>query len=510
MDLGAIVDVAIGIIFVWIVLSLTTIQIQEWVSSKLDKRAKDMEVAIHEMLANPNLKDQFYDHPVIRGLSAKKRKAPSKIPAWFYKFPLLRGFTKEKRKLPSYIPSQQFAIALFDIALTANTESSLIQQGIFKLRDDLQKAKRMTGQEALIEELNLLAEFARSAAATEAGTAITLRTREILREKTEHFIENFNEHHKDIKLDDNVVRLLKEGMARALEQAKILKDDMDKVVAAQTRGGMEQALEKAKKFEGDMDKVVAAQAVETDTTLTKIRRGVAALSVISPEVNQTLNALLMNVEEYAGEKEKLLARARGNVEKWFDDSMDRVSGVYKRYSQNLALFIGFLIALFLNVDSISLTLYLWQDPSVRQALANQAEVFQLPPEQLKENPQQAMQNFRNQFSGLNLPIGWTLKNRNDPLFALPNTVSGAGCKASPKGTGYFGIPLFRYSFTNIGPLKDMCLTPAQPDKFTSLLVKLMGIVITAIAARQGAPFWFDMLKRVVNLRATGANPVEKK
>ena len=43
MNLGAIVEVAIGLIFVWIVLSLTTIQIQEWINTRLDKRAKDME-----------------------------------------------------------------------------------------------------------------------------------------------------------------------------------------------------------------------------------------------------------------------------------------------------------------------------------------------------------------------------------------------------------------------------------------------------------------------------------
>ena len=484
MDLGAIVDVAVGIIFVWIVLSLTTIQIQEWISSKFDRRAKDLEAAIHEMLANPNLKDQFYDHPVIRGLTAKKRKEPSKIPAWFYKYPILRGFTKEKRKLPSYIPSQQFAAALFDIAMTANTESSLIQQGIFKLRDDLKKGGQKPVHEAVIEELNLLAEFARSAAATEAGTAITLRTREILKEKAEHFIEDFYKNHPNIKLDDRVVRILTEGMDKAMEEAKKLKVDMDKVVASQTP--------------------------DADSTLTKVRRGVAALSVISPEVNQTLNALLMNVEEYAGEKEILLAKARGNVEKWFDDSMDRVSGMYKRYSQTVALVIGFFIALIANVDSISLTLYLWQDPSVRQALVSQAESFQLPRQELKENPQKAMQNFRNQFAGLNLPIGWSLKDRNDPIFALPNTTSGAGCKVSPKGSGYFGIPLFRYRVTNIGPFQDMCLTPAQPDQFTNWFVKLAGIIITAVAARQGAPFWFDMLKRVVNLRSTGANPVEKK
>jgi hypothetical protein len=36
MNLGAIVEVAIGLIFVWIVLSLTIIQIQEWINMKLD------------------------------------------------------------------------------------------------------------------------------------------------------------------------------------------------------------------------------------------------------------------------------------------------------------------------------------------------------------------------------------------------------------------------------------------------------------------------------------------
>lgn len=60
MNLGPILEVAIGIIFVWIVLSLTTIQIQEAITTTLDKRAKDREAAIYEILANPNLKAQFY------------------------------------------------------------------------------------------------------------------------------------------------------------------------------------------------------------------------------------------------------------------------------------------------------------------------------------------------------------------------------------------------------------------------------------------------------------------
>jgi len=38
--------------------------------------------------------------------------------------------------------------------------------------------------------------------------------------------------------------------------------------------------------------------------------------------------------------------------------------------------------------------------------------------------------------------------------------------------------------------------------------KLIGIIITAFAACLGAPFWFDMLNKVMNIRASGASPKE--
>ena len=471
MSVGPIVEVAIGIIFVWIVLSMATIQIQEWISTRLDKRARDMEAAIHEMLANPNLKAQFYDHPVIRGLTAKKRKEPSKIPPWFYRYPLLRGFTKEKRRLPSYIPSQQFALAMFDIAMTAGTESSIIQQGLLKLRDDIQKDAKQPLDRAIVTELNLLADLARSAAATEAGTAITNRGLDLLKQGVAKFSNDHPEY---------------EGLVNGmLEEADRLKDQVREVLKKQPK-----------------DKASA---------LTDLRRGVAALSVISPEVSQTLNALFLNVEEYVAQGETHLAKARGNVEKWFNDAMDRASGVYKRYSQFQALIIGFTIALLLNVDSISLTAYLWREPSVREVLATKATAFKLSFSEQASNeqtttPYEALQDFREQFTGLNLPVGWTLKDKDDAIFAEPDS----GCSLFPKDNVFFGIPLFQWNITNsIGPLQNKCLTPSQPDHSTNFFLKLLGIGITAIAARQGAPFWFDLLKRFVNVRSTGANPAEK-
>jgi hypothetical protein len=38
---------------------------------------------------------------------------------------------------------------------------------------------------------------------------------------------------------------------------------------------------------------------------------------------------------------------------------------------------------------------------------------------------------------------------------------------------------------------------------------ILGWVITALAASLGAPFWFDLLNRFVNVRASGKAPEEE-
>ncbi len=177
--------------------------------------------------------------------------------------------------------------------------------------------------------------------------------------------------------------------------------------------------------------------------------------------------------------------------------MDRLSGVFKRYSQMMALIIGFFIALFLNVDSINLTSYLWREPSVRQVLAERAVAASdsgaiVLSDEFQTNPYKAMQDFRQQFVGLGLPVGWTVKLKSDPLF------EGSDCSLRPQGKQFFGLPF-----------SDKCLSSSPPDHSTNWFLKLVGIILTSVAAAQGAPFWFDILKKVVNLRSTGANPAEK-
>ena len=481
MDIGAVVEVAIGLIFMWITLSLATIQIQEWWLTLLDKRARDMEASLHEMLANPNLKSQFYDHPVIRSLTARKRKSPSTVPAWFYRYPIVRGFTKEKRKLPSYIPSQSFALAMFDITMTAGTESSLIQQGILKIRDDFEKERNKPKDRAVIDALNILSDLAHSAAGTEAGTSITNYTKDILKREVKRWSDRY------LKSDDDDLKQVGQALNRTLREATLIAQGELKKV--------KQAAEDNTPTDSKPEST-GSQSNKVDPVLTDLKQGVAALSVISPELNQTLSALLLNVEEYTTETERQIARARGNMESWFNSSMDRVSGVFKRYTQALALSLGIILSLLLNVDTISVAQYLWREPAIRQVLVAQASNFTPPENQTGTSPQETVQQFTEQFGGLSLPIGWDLKKYS--ATALYNS----DCQLFPRPGQFFGIPVFR---------TNLCVTQSQshPTDQTNIAVKLFGILITAGATAQGAPFWFDLLKKLVNLRGTGPSPMEK-
>jgi hypothetical protein len=45
-----------------------------------------------------------------------------------------------------------------------------------------------------------------------------------------------------------------------------------------------------------------------------------------------------------------------------------------------------------------------------------------------------------------------------------------------------------------------------PASLPSWLAKILGILFTTIAVSLGAPFWFDVLNKFVNLRSAGDRP----
>ncbi len=81
--------------------------------------------------------------------------------------------------------------------------------------------------------------------------------------------------------------------------------------------------------------------------------------------------LLAQLTMAGGSLEKL----RDGVARSFDATMDRLSGVYKRYLKYISLGVGLLLACALNADTIAVGDALWKDPSLRAQIVERAGNF---------------------------------------------------------------------------------------------------------------------------------------
>jgi hypothetical protein len=176
-------------------------------------------------------------------------------------------------------------------------------------------------------------------------------------------------------------------------------------------------------------------------------RPVAAES--DPAILLRLQTALEGVAE--GLQRELLQKASANahgtldgfrlqVERGFDDAMERASGWYKRKVQLVLILLAAAIAIGGNVDSVRVATTLWQDGPVRTVVAAQAA---------KEPDAKAAAKVAANIEQLQLPVGW--------------------------GTN-------------------------APDNWHS---PILGWLITVAALGLGAPFWFDLLSRVARLRGSG-------
>ena len=158
-----------------------------------------------------------------------------------------------------------------------------------------------------------------------------------------------------------------------------------------------------------------------------------------------------------------LPTLRQNVEQWYNDSMDRVSGWYKRNAQFVLVLISLLLALFLNVDTIRMTARIYHDGPLRTAIVTATAV---PIARDTANPQNDFQLLNARIDKLALPIGW-----NSSFSKLWDKVSLSS---------------------------------------SAFWIKLLGLGLTVLALSLGAPFWFDLLNKFTNLRAAGPKPEKSK
>ncbi len=158
-------------------------------------------------------------------------------------------------------------------------------------------------------------------------------------------------------------------------------------------------------------------------------------------------------------------RVRQNIEDWYNASMDRVAGWYKRRTQIIIAALGFTIAGVMNIDAVAITRYLNTNQTARSVLVNQAQLRNRSAD--TSDPM----TFLTRQGGL--PCGW--------LFTPETNQSGADF------------------------MRDWRRAPATPREW---LLKIAGLLFTGFAVSLGAPFWFDVLNRFMVIRST-VKPAEK-
>jgi len=206
-----------------------------------------------------------------------------------------------------------------------------------------------------------------------------------------------------------------------------------------------------------LDAVVTAEERSNINTVADLREKVA--EKFEKEKGEIHKALLALIDGAGAD----LGQVLKNIEDWFDDSMDRISGWYRRQAQWILLITAFVLACAINADTLSLAVNLWQNPELRQEITAAADrymeeaknkVVPEKPDDLKKAFNQ-LQDQLNQVEKISLPLGWS-----------ETTL--------PKGYQW--------------------------------IIKIIGIVITALASSLGAPFWFDLLNKFTRLRVSGQVP----
>ncbi len=453
MNLQEILEVAIGLVFMWLVLSLATMQVLEWFRTLSKTRAKDLEKAVHRLLSDPGLSDRFYSHPIIKSL-----------------FPAVN-------KLPSYIPARQFAQVLLDVVASAGTEASLIHSGMIgkmeAIRSGLAQVEDKDKRKAAGSALEAMLELTRQAASSDAGIQLAGATLTRLEQHKQEFIKKCPR--------------LKSTMNAIFDEAG------QQLTELQTRSAQ----------------LPSCQSSSFD----QLRKGILALGVLSPGLERTMSTMITGLEGNAGKVEDALASARTKTEDWFNASMDRLSGEFKRRGQVWTLLIAFILAVFLNVDSIQIARSMWREPTVRQVLVAQADQIQYPVEIAASDPQQAMSQFLKYFEGLNLPLGWKFVPLGTTAGTGTAPIPSVQCSFQPAvGSSVFGIRFDRALNLWLYRIEAGCYRPLDTQDATNgwawMGLKVLGILLSALAALQGAPFWFDILKKMVNIRGSGSNPAE--
>ncbi len=150
------------------------------------------------------------------------------------------------------------------------------------------------------------------------------------------------------------------------------------------------------------------------------------------------------------------------VEGWFDDVMDRAKGWFVDATKWRLFYIGLALAAILNADTLQIYKSLSTNAAVRDELVEEAQVFN------NSNP-----------TVTDIDTSKTFEQAKQDFVTRKQAYMDV--VKMPLGIGW----------TSEAPI---------PVDFWGWLIKLVGWALTGVAVTLGAPFWYDMLRKLLAIK----------
>ncbi len=218
---------------------------------------------------------------------------------------------------------------------------------------------------------------------------------------------------------------------------------------------------------------------------------------------------------------KIYDRAEGEVEElrlelenWFDEIMVYTSEWYKQKLKYILLALGFLTAVIFNVDSVAIFKTLANNPEARNAVVRQAEAY-IESHNIEDGVVITVPSA----DTAEAVTSDTLNTRHGIHDFLQSQYNDCGATEACQDSVDAVYPTL--AGINSAYKKMDRLVHEDIDQLTTALgigwssfpdhkswkdwvidwsVRILGWLVTAVAISLGAPFWFDLLKKVVNLK----------
>jgi hypothetical protein len=177
---------------------------------------------------------------------------------------------------------------------------------------------------------------------------------------------------------------------------------------------------------------------------------------------------------------------RANVAEWYEQTMDRAGGWYKRSVQRQTYVMAIVLVFFLNLDSIALFNRLWSDSAFRTAVVEQAKA-RVEATGTAEVP--VMEYTEGDKPEAGAPVQTGTSSLTDSETKLLSSLGGWKQEKE------------RLAASRV--LRGDGLGVWFAWLASAVWGHLLGWMVTVLAISLGAPFWFDILNKIMNLRNAG-------